>query len=128
VCGHTRTQDEYDSHFLEFEKDSSWIANPQFVKAGRRPLRKYPDMFLTNSELADVFYQLAAAGIPTDQFKLVFTRVAARLMTYKSQGKKLETVSVYNWLTGWAKSDVVKELTASCNLERSKVYLSEAKI
>gem|GEM_PF-6036289 len=128
VCVPPRTRSDFDEHFLDPKKGSWWIANPQYVKAGRRPLKKYPDMFLTNSELADVFCQLAAAGVPTDQFRLVFMRVAARLNTYKAQEKNLGAVSVYNWLIGWAKSDVVKELTASCNLERSKVYLSEAKI
>ena len=104
------------------------MLNPQYVSAGRRPLKKYPDMFLTPSELADVFQQLADAGIPAENFKLVFKRVAARLSTYKAQGKSLTMISVYNWLTSWAKHEVVKELTASCHLERSKVYLHDAKL
>ncbi len=123
-----RTRHELEDHFLPLEIGASWLRNSQYVGAGRRPLRNYPDMFLTPNELADVFEQLAEAGIPPDQFKLVFRRVAARLTTYKSQGKNLAMISVYNWLIGWAKSDVVKELTASCNLQRSKVYLAGAKI
>lgn len=119
---------ELEHHFLQLEKDSTWVANPQYAKVGRKPLKKYPDMFLTHEELADVFRQLVEAGIPADQFRLVFMRVAARLNTYKSQGKSVATISVYNWLIGWAKQDVVKELTASCNLERSKVYLQGAKV
>lgn len=116
-----------EDHFLPFEERATWLQNPQHVGAGRRPLKNYPDMFLTPSELADVFEQLAEAGIPPEQFKLVFKRVAARLSTYKAQGKNLAMISVYNWLIGWAKSDVVRELTASCDLQRSQTYLASAK-
>lgn len=116
-----------EDHFLPFEEGAVWLQNPQYVGAGRRPLKNYPEIFLTPAELADVFEQLVEAGIPPEQFKLVFKRVAARLATYKAQGKNLAMISVYNWLIGWAKSDVVKELTASCNLQRSQVYLAGAK-
>ena len=96
--------------------------------AGRRPLKKYPELFLTPEELSQVFDQLAEAGIPGDRFKMVFMRVAARLTTHRVQGKHPSAVSVFNWLVGWAKNEVVEELTASCNLERSRAYLAGAKI
>lgn len=112
-----------EDHFMPIEDGAEWMRNRQYTHAGRRPLWKYPDLFLAPDELADVFEQLAESGIPSEQFKLVFKRVDARLKTAKAEGKSLEFVSAYNWLTGWAKEEVVRELTASNNLERSRVYL-----
>ena len=128
VCVKTDTTHALDEHFLSVSKDADWLTNPQYAKAGRRPLRKYPDLFLTPEDLAEVFTQLSDAGIPPAQFKLVFMRVSARLTTQKSLGKPTGAVSAFIWLTSWAKEEVVKELTASCNLERSRAYLEGARI
>ena len=128
VGGDAATAHELDRFLEPLESDSVWSSEPQFVMARRRPLKKYPELFLTPEELAQVFEQLADAGIPSDRFKMVFMRAAARLTTYRIQGKVPAAVSAFNWLTGWAKNEVVEELTASCKLERNRAYLEGAKI
>lgn len=116
-----------EDHFLPREADAEWVQNRQYTHAGRRPLRRYPQIFLAPEELAEVFEQLGLAGVPPEQYKLVFKRVAARLTTAQAQGKDPQLISAYNWLTGWAKEEVVRELTASNNLERSRVCLVGAR-
>lgn len=116
-----------EDHFLPMAVGAEWMRSRQYTHAGRRPLKNYPNIFLAPDELGDVFEQLQTAGINAEEFKLVFKRVNARLNTAKAQGKTLEFISAYNWLTGWAKGEVVRELTASSNLERSRVYLVGAR-
>lgn len=126
--GAKRAAHVLESHFVPMAEEGEWRANPQHERLGRRPLKKYPDLFLTPDELAAVFDQLSAAGIPADQYRLVFMRVAARLMTHRADGRDLASVSAFNWLTGWAKSEVLKELADACHLERSREYLARTRI
>lgn len=102
-----------------------------FITMGRRPMAKYPIIKLTEYELADILEQFEKAGIPIDDrriFEPAFKNVAGRLKTKASGGTLPAGISAYNWLIGFAKTDLLKEYKASLDLKRSETYLEKARI
>jgi hypothetical protein len=111
------------------DEDPILSTDNRYITAGRRPMKNYPDIWITPYQLADVFSQYDSDGISLDNknnFLGAFKAVQARLQTYKEQGKPLININPYIWLIGWAKEDLIKALTAKNNLKRSELYLDGA--
>lgn len=124
------------SKFLEIaEKQLLEATDPgiqssnQFIIGGRRPLKKYPNIWLTPSGLADVFEQYEAAGIPIDgdkKYLPAFKSVNERIEQYRIQGKPLEGVSAHIWLTSWALRDLQQTIISANRLSTSENYKRKA--
>lgn len=102
-----------------------------FITMGRRPMRKYPIIKLTEHELADILEQFEQSGIPIDErriFESAFKNVAGRLKTKASGGALPAGISAYNWLIGFAKTDLLREYKASLDVKRSETYLEKARV
>lgn len=98
-----------------------------FMNTGRRPMRRYPEIWITRSELADVFKQYLDTGIPKDKFHIGFKPVAGKLRTIKGEGKTTNNVSAYNWLIGWALQETLVHLKKENDLKRSEQYLENSR-
>jgi hypothetical protein len=101
----------------------------QYMTTGRRPLKKHPIIHLTQSELSRALEIYEEFGVPIDAKKIyqrAFLAIEARLSTYKGEGKRLEAISCFNWLIGWALQDLLKSLKSSTDLKRSQKYLEGA--
>lgn len=90
------------------EKPKSWESSNAWVLAGRRPLKKYPDIFLSAPELAEVYRQYSEAGLEPKDAREAFQSVQGRLMNMKAEGKSTERAAVFNWLIGWAKQEILE--------------------
>ena len=90
------------------------------IGTGRRPLKKYPEIWLTRHDLAEVFESLATSQIPRENWKDVFLRVRdfARDQNRES-GMKFSRVRCKTALTGWAKKAVMGELNEAVKLARN---------
>lgn len=108
------------------EAEAAVAASQVFATTGRRPMKKYPEIWLTRNELADVFRALLDRGVPSGQFYRVFHKVRSKLITGKAQGRKPEMVASFNWLTGWALEETLREMKAENDLKRSEKYLAKA--
>ena len=111
---------------LEHESDPVVQKSNLFLCAGRRPMRKYPDLWLTSGELKQVFDTYEKSGVPRSEFKRGFIACAARLATHKAAGKPLTSVSAFTWLTGFILQEVLDGLKKAVQLETSETYLKAA--
>jgi hypothetical protein len=94
-----------------------WESNNQFVCAGRRPLKKYPEIFMTGGELAETFKQYSEAGIPESRWRNAFQMVSAKLKTPRLGGGP---VSCFAWLTGWVKTDLMQQITNEARMQQQQ--------
>ena len=94
-----------------------WESNNQFVCAGRRPLKKYPEIFMTGGELAETFKQYSEAGIPESRWRNAFQMVSAKLKTPRIGGGP---VSCFAWLTGWVKTDLMQQITNESRMQQQQ--------
>jgi hypothetical protein len=111
---------------LESPESPKVATSSLFMSAGRRPMRKYPDLWMTTTELRQVFELYRKSGIPPSEYKRGFMACASKLATYKATGKPTESVSAFNWLTGFILNDVLEGLKKSNQLEASETYLKNA--
>lgn len=128
---------DYSSASNDFAKVAERALLPQddplvsssslFMTTGRRPIKKYPEIWLTPSEYADVLRVYVEAGVPPDKISDGPKKVAAKLRTFKAQGKTTDCVSAYNWLVGWAFTEVLEQQKAVTDKKRSETYLNNAR-
>lgn len=103
----------------------------EFITMGKRPMTKYPSIRLTAYELADILEQYEQVGIPIDErriFEPAFKNVASRLKSKASGGAPPINANAYNWLIGFAKTDLLREYKATLDLKRSETYLEKARV
>lgn len=84
-----------------------------YTNGKKLPLSRH--IWLTISEAVDVVDQALDAGIPLKNLNLLFKKVDRR-------ARGSPRADVYLWLTGWAKVEVVKEISEALKLKREKTY------
>lgn len=96
----------------------------RFISAGRKPLVKYPKIWLTRMQLYDVFKAYLDAGIPPSALGTPFKKAEARLQDYgEAKGKN---VTAFNWLIGFLLREECDNHTASTRLKRNQKYFGAA--
>lgn len=127
---HTHTQPELNEdekiadEFLEQPGSSAeWEKSNQWILAARRPLKKYPDMYFSVSELAEAMRQWAESGIPPQRYRDVLQLINGRIKQYKLDRKSVDNVSAFNWAIGWAKKDVISNLNEETKLEKNRARM-----
>lgn len=98
----------------------------RYINAGRKPLKKYPDVWLTRHELADWMMCYLRRNIPKNQLDIGFKKTQSKILTYRQEGKRVQSVSAYNWGTGFILQEVLQELKLDTDLQRSEKYLRQA--
>lgn len=108
------------------ENHESLTQSGVYASTGRRPMRKYPELWISPIELAEVFKLFHDSGIPPDKFGLAFKPVVARLRTHKANGSRTDNVAAVNWLSSWALDGALTTLKKAKDLERSEKYLEQS--
>jgi hypothetical protein len=104
---------------LEIPGDQPWTRETSWVTAGRRPMRRFKEIYLSTQELADVFKQWTRAQIPEHKFAEGFKKARARLT---APNARAGPVAVYSWLIGWVKQELLDEVLKEAKLERELSY------
>lgn len=97
-----------------------------FVSAGRRPMKKYPELWFSPVELYDATEILRAAGLPDRHRPAVFKRAACSARTKIAAGAIAERLPAFNWVTGWALEDTLRVVKSGNDAARSEAYLERA--
>ncbi len=116
--------DAWAARMLEpVDEAAPWANSEPFISTGRRPMRKYPAIAITEMELADVLRQAHALGLPVAEFPSLALLVESQIKTPPSNGlSKRFGVNAYSWFTGWAlknKLEVLKMATQKRNVEEN---------
>lgn len=90
-----------------------------FINCGRRPIRKYPDLWITPHDLADAWRQCIDAGVPKDRIDVVFAKAAAHSETKIARGQDPSTFNAHGWIIGFGLTEGLKQLTQENYHKRS---------
>lgn len=100
---------------------AAWERSPAFVSAGRRPLRKYPGIFLSVFELAHIFREWEGVDFELADIDAGFRTCLARLKSKAAKGERVDTTCVYAWMTSFILHDAVEKKTKVNRLRKSEV-------
>jgi hypothetical protein len=95
----------------------------RFLSAAKRPLRDFPLLWLSVSEMCSAFELFTSAGLSLDNgdFKRVFTKANIQFQKREAQAAgSTRRVSAYADVTGWAMQRVLEELAAEFRFKRAK--------
>lgn len=99
--------------------DAEWTRSPAFMSAGRRPMRKYPDIWLTRPELVHAI-KVLQSKLPQTHWREVFMKVNTRLTSGKANGQRPERGNAAGWITGWALTEVLEQYNAEVKINRNR--------
>lgn len=104
---------------LQSPGNQQWTLDNRFVNAGRRPMKDYPELWLTPFELEDIIKKLKESDIPMTSYKDLFAKAEAKLKTWKQERRSTSGVSVYNWLTGFLFQEVLETTIKETRLAKT---------
>lgn len=93
-----------------------WERSSEFIGAGRRPLKKYPKIFITEFELARVFRQYLDLGLPQERWPDAFQAVQSKLDTPRPN---TGPICAFNWLTSFTVIDLMRKVSASAYMKKA---------
>ena len=102
------------------DKPESWQGDSRWVNAARRPLKKAPMVFLSVTELAEIYRQYEKAGLCENDIWEAVQSVCNKLITYQANGKGVISVSAANWICGWAKQEILENRIKETKLQKVK--------
>lgn len=121
---HTPTCSIYSNPFLEMAEGKlevpngqEWVNSSLHANTGKRPMKDYPELWLTPHELADVIKNYDEAKIPGAKWRTAFYKAQSALKQPDGGTKKM--ANVYNWLIGWIKKEIMDDV-------RSEAYMQKA--
>jgi hypothetical protein len=121
-----REKHEQADAMLVAVDDPALAGSSQFINAGRRPMRKFPEIWLTPQELVLVLDEFMSLNIEKRHKSAIFQRVAARIRTKVGSGLSADRVPAFNWLTGFELTNALQGIKAENDMRRSEKYLSNA--
>lgn len=95
-----------------------WEKTNAFMSQGKQPMLKYPDIFLSQVELAEIMRQYTEAGIPGAKFREACQIVNGRVQTNKADGKSPDRINCFNWFIGWVKQELLESHTKERRLAK----------
>lgn len=106
---------------LEAPSGQEWTKSPVFIGTGRRPMKKYPSIFITPHELAQVFQLYESEGV-FGKLRRSLQLVESRIKTRKTHDPP---VNAHAWLMGWAFTDAVSAENETTKLKANSRRLAE---
>lgn len=106
---------------LEAPSGQEWTKSPVFIGTGRRPMKKYPSIFITPHELAQVFQLYESEGV-FPKLRRSMQLVESRIKTRKTHDPP---VNAHAWLMGWAFTDAVSAENETTKLKVNSRRLAE---
>lgn len=94
-----------------------------FLSAGKRPMKKYPDVWLTPLQLAEVAELYEQSGIPRKELHLGFRLVATHVEGALARGRLITTINAHAWLIGHGLTQALEQRAKSLNVKRQEKYL-----
>lgn len=85
------------------QEDGDWKKKNAYMMAGRRPMVRWPDLWLTPQELHAVFEYLDDHIVDT-KWSRIFAAAQAEALTQKLKGKDPSTLNAFRYLTTFATS------------------------
>lgn len=108
------------TNLLEIPTGSEkWEMDNRFVLLNKRPLKDFPQIYLSEPELALILEKYDQGSIP-HKLKNAIEQANNMLDTYKLQGKRTDIVQVGHWLNSWLYKQALEEANSELRLAKVK--------
>ena len=111
----THPPDVEDKFFIS-EEDPEVQSDSRWVNQGKRPLKKFPLIWLSVPELEAILEKYRRHDLSIEDQRDVFLGVEARLRMKTTLER--QRVNPFNWLTGWALHEKLEEVIKQTRLSR----------
>ncbi len=91
-------EEELEHHLEEPNGTNDWEKTNEFINLGKRPLKKYQEIFLTLYELKNTL-EIYHEALPGENWRPAFLQCEAEIKKQIASGKKRMFISAYNYLT-----------------------------
>lgn len=108
---------------LEIPDDAepkAWQKSNLYIGAGRRPLKKHPDIFFTPGELAEVNRTFDKLGLARDALKDGITIANVELGKRKGRGERVPYENVVGWFLGFIPNELMQRQIKKQLIEKTK--------
>ncbi len=109
-----------ESRLMPWTKDCTWQFDNRFVVLGQRPMKDYPNVWLTRDSLADVIRVYQASDIPVSKYREMFLKAQDRAAQGTVNGRSGKQIPFYSWLTGWIRDETLENLVKENRLKNLK--------
>jgi hypothetical protein len=97
-----------------------------FISCGRRPLKLYPNTWITKPEFVQLLEIYEKSGVKRSDLKDLLQACEAKMVELKAKGADPQSKSAFAWLSGFLLEDYLKRRKGQNDLKRSEAYLSAA--
>lgn len=105
---------------LDEPNDQPWTRTNAYMLSGRRPMKKYPNIFLTPYEMEMVFNKYEPY---TPEFRIMcFTQCEEKLRQKVENGERLMSLPAFTWLTTFIYQSALESLTKETRLKNQQSY------
>jgi hypothetical protein len=98
-----------------------------WLNTGRRPMKKYPNLWLSPVELREAANLYEQSGIPAKDWHVGFRFVASRVDDKVQRGTPITAVNCYAWVIGFGLDHALDQRAKSLNVKRLESYAKGAK-
>lgn len=110
---------QVDSQLCVADGTQLWEMSSQFMLAGRRPLKAYPEIFLTPFEMAQILKEYEKRKIKSE-IKTAGRMVYSKILDMKAKGENTEFKSYATWFLGWVMTDLLDKKIKTNILEKQE--------
>jgi len=104
--------------YLDEPNGQDWTRTNAHMNSGKRPLKKFPKLFFTGTELSRVLRDFRESQIPDRLIRKGFELLESQVTTQKDRGMPDNSHAVS--LQGWIKGALLKELDQEERLKRTR--------
>lgn len=109
--------------------DSERVRKSKFyLVTGRRPLKDYPNVYLSRPEFCDLLRQLKERNIFRDGLKAILADCESRMKTVLQRGEDPERKTAFAWCSGFLLENYLSKEKKTVDLERAETYLEGARL
>lgn len=109
----SKDDDFTNKHFIAL--DENIVTDLRYMNVGRRPLKKYPNIWITSKELQAILDRCKECTVNPKQ---LFDYVQSWVLQKVSEGQSLERLNVANALSGWAFEKVLSQVVLEIKKEK----------
>lgn len=107
------------SKLVEPNGSQDWESKNPYMLAGRQPLKKFPEVCLSATELRDVIALYDQSSIE-HLLGNAFKAAVGRLKQMQMDGKDTARAPCYSWLIGWAYQEQLENHNKTLRIERTQ--------
>lgn len=108
-------------------EDQKVSRSNHYMMAGRRPMKKWPEIWLSPQELVKVLDFFEEVKFEKKHRHRALDLVSSRIKTKMADGVQPERISAFNWITGFQGTEIMQQIKAEKDMQRSGTYLDNAR-